>query len=72
MIEAKFDRRIGKHSVIDGYTVLCDVRDIVRQEHVGTRHQYPCTDIEATRKRAEHIAEALRHYQASQEGVRVP
>ena len=72
MIEAKFDRRLGKHSVIDGDTVLCDVCDIVKQENVGTRHQYSCTDIEATRKRAEHIAEALRHYQASQEGERVP
>lgn len=27
---------------------------------------------DATRKRSEHIAEALRHYQQSQEGERVP
>lgn len=36
------------------------------------RRAWTGPDWEATRKRAEHIAEALRHYQASQEAEVTP
>ena len=52
--------------------LLCTVESVRVTEHAGTMREYSRTDREATKARAEHIAEALRHYQASQEGVRVP
>lgn len=72
MIEAKLDHKQMVYSVTDGNTVLCDVRNVVAVEYMGTFRQYSHTDGDATRKRAEHIAEALRHYQQSQEAEVTP
>ena len=69
MIEA---RRQGEHQdyqVYDGDTPLCTVSTVWRK--FGTGKTYSGPDWPATKARAEHIAEALRHYQQSQEGVKV-
>ena len=69
MIEAK---QLGAHQVYaiyDGDTPLCTVATI---ECMSTCKRFRGPDWPATKARAENIAEALRHYQASQEGDRVP
>ncbi len=53
-------------------TPLCRVEPVGAPAKTGPLAGIYLVDFEATRKRAEHIAEALRHYQASQEGDRVP
>nr|AGC71963.1 hypothetical protein [uncultured bacterium A1Q1_fos_25] len=53
-------------------TPLCAVESVRVTEHAGTTREYSRTDREATKARAEHIAEALRHYQASQEAEVTP
>ena len=55
---------LDHHQIVSDSTPLCMV------EHV--RSPDGNIDWPATKSRAEHIAEALRHYQASQEGERVP
>jgi hypothetical protein len=51
---------------------LCRVEPVGSYANTGPLAGIYLVDFEATRKRAEHIAEALRHYQQSQEGERVP
>ena len=71
MIEA---RQPGEHQdyyVYDGDTPLCKVSTVWRKFSNG-KNTYSGPDWPATRARAEHIAAALRHYQQSQEGVKVP
>ncbi len=53
-------------------TPLCRVEPVGDYAKKGPMAGIFLLDFEATRKRAEHIAEALRHYQQSQEGERVP
>jgi predicted transcriptional regulator len=48
---------------------LCEVTTIWKRDNMDRLSQL---DHELSRKRAEHIAKALRHYQASQEGERAP
>lgn len=70
MIEA---RQAGEHQdyyVYDGDTGLCRV-DTVWSRFGKGKNSYVGPDWPATRKRAEHIAAALNHYQQSQEGERV-
>ena len=70
MIEA---RQLGEHQdymVYDGDTPLCKVSTVWSKTGKG-KTTYSGPDWPATKARAEHIAEALRHYQASQEGVKV-
>ena len=70
MIEA---RQPGEHQdyiVYDGDTPLCKVSTVWSKTGKG-KITYSGPDWPATKARAEHIAEALRHYQASQEGERV-
>jgi hypothetical protein len=70
MIEA---RQPGEHQdyiVYDGDTPLCKVSTVWSKTGKG-KTTYSGPDWPATKARAEHIAEALRHYQASQEGERV-
>lgn len=70
MIEA---RRAGEHQdymVYDGDTPLCKVSTVWSKTGKG-KTTYSGPDWPATKARAEHIAEALRHYQQSQEGVKV-
>jgi len=64
MIETKqLGSRLPYRVYIDGEPV-CEVRPILLKDGA---HDWP-----ATKARAEHIAHALRHYQQSQEGDRVP
>ena len=67
MIEARQDGEGQDYNVFDGETLLCAVATI-RRVYGTAKHRYSGPDWPATRKRAEHIAEALRHYQQSQEG----
>ena len=71
MIEVRQDGEGQDYNVFDGETLLCTVATI-RRVYGTAKHRYSGPDWPATRKRAEHIAEALRHYQQSQEGDRVP
>ena len=66
MIEARQD---GPHTVFriyDGKEELCVVSPVMTSGKNWVGPDWP-----ATKTRAEHIAEALRHYQQSQEGVKV-
>ena len=70
MIEA---RRQGEHQdyqVYDGDTLICIVATI-RREYGSSKNRYVGPDWPATKARAEQIVQALRHYQASQEGEKV-
>ncbi len=67
MIEARQERPHAVFRIYDGKEELCTVSHVIRSANGWIGPDWP-----ATRKRAEHIAEALRHYQQSQEGVRVP
>ena len=69
MIEAKQRGEHQAYTIYDGDTPLCTVSTI---ERVSDCKRFRGPDWAATKARAEHIAEALRHYQASQEGERVP
>ena len=71
MIEARQPGEHQDYCVYDGDTRLCKV-EIVWSRFGKGKNSYFGPDWPATKARAEHIAEALRHYQASQEGVRVP
>ena len=71
MIEARQDGEGQDYNVFDGETLLCAVATI-RRVYGTAKHRYSGPDWPATKARAEHIAEALRHYQQSQEGDRVP
>lgn len=51
----------------DGHE-LCEVTTIWKRDYRG---RLSVLDHELSLKRAEHIAEALRHYQQSQEGEKV-
>jgi len=55
------------HRIKSDGKVLCTVEPVM-----ASAHGFYGPDWEATRKRAEHIAEALRHYQASQEAETTP
>jgi len=70
MIEA---RQPGDHQdyyVYDGETRLCTVATVWSKFGRG-KNTYSGPDWPATKARAEHIANALRHYQQSQEGEKV-
>ncbi len=69
MIEAKQRSENGAYAIYDGDTPLCTVATI---ERMSDCKRFRGPDWPATKARAEHIAEALRHYQQSQEGERVP
>ena len=69
MIEARQRGENGAYAIYDGDTPLCTVATI---ECMSTCKRFRGPDWAATKARAEHIAAALRHYQASQEGERVP
>jgi hypothetical protein len=71
MIEARQPGEHQDYKVYDGDTPICKVSTIWRQFGKG-KDSFNGPDWPATRKRAEHIAKALRHYQASQEGAHVP
>ena len=70
MIEARQPGEHQDYKVYDGETRLCKVSTVWRKFSNG-KNTYSGPDWPATKARAEHIAEALRHYQASQEGERV-
>ena len=67
MIEVRQESGHTNYKVFDGGTPICTVDTIWRRQ--GGFHG---PDWPATRARAEHIAEALRHYQASQEAETTP
>ena len=70
MIEA---RQPGEHQdyiVYDGDTPLCKVSTVWSKTGKG-KTTYSGPDWPATKARAEAIANALRHYQQSQEGEKV-
>ena len=69
MIEAKQQGKHGAYTIYDGDTPLCTVATI---ERASDCKRFRGPDWTATKARAENIAEALRHYQQSQEGERVP
>lgn len=60
------------YRIMSDGVLLCTVESVRVTEHTGTMREYSRTDREATRKRADNIAEALRHYQASQEAEVTP
>ena len=68
MIEAKQQGKHGAYTIYDGDTPLCTVATI---ERASDCKRFRGPDWTATKARAENIAEALRHYQQSQEGVKV-
>ena len=70
MIEARQPGEHQDYMVYDGDTPLCKVSTVWSKTGKG-KTTYSGPDWPATKARAEHIAEALRHYQASQEGERV-
>ena len=71
MIEVKSPGDHLPYVVCDGDEQICTVSTVWRISGQGlTAFRKP--DWPATKARAEHIAEALRHYQQSQEGERVP
>jgi hypothetical protein len=70
MIEARQSAEHEDYLVYDGDTLICIVATI-RREYGSSKNRYSGPDWPATKARAEHIAEALRHYQASQEGEKV-
>mgnify|MGYP000069816791 FL=1 len=72
MIEARQPEEHQCFEVRDGDTLLCTVATIYRSYGGLSKNRYRGPDWPATKSRAEHIAEALRHYQQSQEGDRVP
>jgi len=69
MIKAQQQGENGAYTIYDGDTPLCIVSTI---ERVSDCKRFRGPDWPATKARAEHIAEALRHYQQSQEGERAP
>ena len=69
MIEAKKRGAHQDYAIYDGDTPLCIVATI---ERMSDCKRFRGPDWPATKARAEHIVEALRHYQQSQEGERVP
>ena len=74
MIEAKqISEPFGVWYVLapDG-TPLCRVEPVGDCSEKGPMADIFLIDFEATRKRAEHIAAALRHYQQSQEAEVTP
>ena len=72
MIATKQQGENGAYAIYDGDTPLCTVETIYRSYGGLSKNRYRGPDWPATKSRAEHSAEALRHYQASQEGERVP
>ena len=68
MIEAKQLGENNAYAIYDGDTPLCTVATI---ERASDCKRFRGPDWTATKARAENIAEALRHYQQSQEGERV-
>ena len=66
MIEARQDHPHAVFRIYDGKEELCAVSTVMTSGKNWTGPDWP-----ATKARAEHIAEALRHYQQSQEGERV-
>ena len=71
MITAKQDGPHGVFRVYSDNEPLCIVETVMDRGGKGMK-SWVGPDWTATKARAEHIAEALRHYQASQEGDRVP
>lgn len=69
MIATKQQGENGAYTIYDGDTPLCIVSTI---ERVSDCKRFRGPDWAATKARAENIAAALRHYQQSQEGERVP
>ena len=57
--------------VYSGDEPLCTVETVMTRGGKG-QNAWVGPDWPATKARAEHIAEALRHYQQSQEGVKAP
>ena len=71
MIEVKSSGDHLPYVVCDGDEQICTVSTVWRIAGQGlTAFRNP--DWPATKSRAEHIAEALRHYQASQEAETTP
>ena len=69
MIDAKQLGENNAYAIYDGDTPLCTVATI---ERMSDCKRFRGPDWPSTKARAEAIANALRHYQASQEGDRVP
>ena len=69
MIEARQRGEHDAYDIYDGDTPLCTVATI---ERMSDCKRFRGPDWAATKARAEAIANALRHYQQSQEGERVP
>ena len=69
MIATKQQGENGAYAIYDGDTPLCTVATI---ERMSDCKRFRGPDWAATKARAEAIANALRHYQQSQEGERVP
>lgn len=67
MIEARQERPHAVFRIYDGKEELCVVSTIMKSDKNWAGPDWP-----ATKARAEHIAEALRHYQASQEAEVMP
>ena len=71
MIEARQDGPYGVFRVYSDNEPLCTVETVMTRGGKG-QNAWVGPDWPATKARAEHIAEAMRHYQQSQEGVKVP
>ena len=72
MIEVKSPGDHLPYVVCDGDEQICTVSTVWRSYGGLSKNRYRGPDWPATKSRSEHIAEALRHYQQSQEGERVP
>jgi len=66
MIEARQDGPHAVFRIYDGKEELCVVSTVMTSGKNWVGPDWP-----ATKARAEHMAEALRHYQQSQEGAKV-
>lgn len=66
MIEARQDHPHAVFRIYDGKEELCTVSHVMKSANGWIGPDWP-----ATKARAEAIANALRHYQASQEGEKV-
>lgn len=72
MIEAKQPYPNASYWIYADGVPLCRVEPVGAPAKTGPLAGIYLVDFEATRKRAEHIAEALRHYQQSQEAEVTP
>lgn len=70
MIEVRKPGAYMEYCIYDGETQLCTVALVMTKVRSG-KNSWAGPDWPATKARAEAIANALRHYQQSQEGERV-